>query len=86
MLGMATSLAMLTAATSTHSHRVTARTTNAVMLQNPMQLFDTTGARMNVHDGDVRQWTPDGPYYYYGMCASIIYSPHSRLRQSKATE
>ena len=22
---------------------------------------------MNVHDGDVRQWAPGGPFYYYGM-------------------
>ena len=53
------------------SHPPTARSTNytVVALQNPMQLFDTAGVRMNVHDGDVRQWTPGGPYYYYGMCA-----------------
>jgi hypothetical protein len=40
-----------------------------VQLQNPMQLFNTTSARMNVHDGDVRQWIPGGAFYYYGMCA-----------------
>ena len=47
-------------------------TPTAVALQNPVQLFDTKGARMNVHDGDVRQWTPGGPFYYYGMCASTV--------------
>ena len=36
-------------------------------LQNPMPLYNTTGQPMNVHDGDVRQWTPGGPFYYYGM-------------------
>lgn len=36
-------------------------------LQNPMPLYNSSGHPMNVHDGDVRQWAPDGPYYYYGM-------------------
>lgn len=39
----------------------------AVQLPNPIPLFDVTGAAMNVHDGDIRQWVPGGPYYYYGM-------------------
>jgi hypothetical protein len=39
----------------------------AVQLPNPIPLFDVTGAAMNVHDGDIRQWVPGGAYYYYGM-------------------
>ena len=66
---------------------VTAAASNCtdVLLQNPMQLFDTAGARMNVHDGDVRQWTPGGPYYYYGMCASTaVHIRHTYKRCSAA--
>jgi hypothetical protein len=36
-------------------------------LVNPTPLFDVNGARMDAHDGDVQQWVPGGPYYYYGM-------------------
>ena len=36
-------------------------------LQNPMPLYNSSGQVMNVHDGDVRQWKPGGPFYYYGM-------------------
>lgn len=42
-----------------------------VQMQNPMQFFNSSGAPMNVHDGDVRQWTPGGPFYYYGMCTPL---------------
>ena len=36
-------------------------------LSNPMPLYNASGHPMNVHDGDVRQWAPGGPFYYYGM-------------------
>ena len=32
----------------------------AAQLPNPIPLFDVTGAAMNVHDGDIRQWVPGG--------------------------
>lgn len=44
-----------------------------VRLQNPMQLFNTTGDRMNVHDGDVRQWTQGGECACWGCSQTFVY-------------
>jgi len=39
----------------------------AVRIQNNAPRRDVTGALMDVHDGNIVQWAPDGPYYWYGM-------------------
>ena len=41
-----------------------------VSLVNPVPLFDATGAYMDAHDGNIRQWTAGGPFFYYAMAYS----------------
>jgi hypothetical protein len=38
-----------------------------VEIRNDAQRYDVRGAPMDVHDGNIVQWTPGGLYYWYGM-------------------
>ena len=59
-MGPTTALALLLASARAAGAAVTA-------LTNPMPLYNVTGEPMDAHDGDVRQWAPGGPFYYYAM-------------------